>query len=125
MPNFIFGSSVGMVIGIKVCACSDAALGEVSELVDVTAVELSRIESFDYNFEVCGSELMFLVYGDDALDTRIVVGVEDADGGASLFYCSFVTTPTRHSRNCDEEAQYDPNVHEIDLLIIGKKKNLK
>lgn len=69
MPNFIIWTSMSIVVGIKMSSSSNASLGKISKLMNVTSMKLSRIEPFNDNFEVGWSQLMFLVNGDDAFDT--------------------------------------------------------
>ena len=72
-----------MFLAMRVVVCSgcDAAIGQISELVDVDAVFAVGAEAFEGAGDLGGGGYAVLAERGDASDLR-VVGVEDADGVA-------------------------------------------
>jgi len=80
VPFFSERASMFLLEWIIVRSSCGAALSKISELVNMDTMLAVGTEAFDRAGNLCGRVYIVLTEGGDSSDSRVVVGIENADG---------------------------------------------
>ena len=84
MANFVARASMGILVRIEVGTSSQTAITEVTVLVDMEAVLLSRVKATEVTCNESACKRVSLLKPDDSSSSLTRLRVHDADGTAWL-----------------------------------------